>query len=85
MNKKEDSPLYRLRQSLGVSLQRLSRELDISYPVLFAIEKGDYRILPAKFLENLKKTEYPQLELFEEKYYKFIDSQEKLNWKKAKI
>ena len=85
MSKKEDSPLYRLRQSLGASLQRLSKELDVSYPVLFAIEKGDYRILPAKFLKNLKKTEYAQIELFEEEYYKFIDSQEKLNWSKASI
>jgi predicted transcriptional regulator len=85
MSKKEDSPLYRLRQSLGVSVQRLSKELDISYPVLFSIEKGDYRVLPTKFLENLKKTEYPQVELFEEEYQKFIDSQGKLNWKEASI
>jgi hypothetical protein len=89
MKKKPDknSPLFRLRESLGgVSIPSLAMHLNISYPLLWGIEKGNYRILPDKFVENLTdKIGSQRVEVFKDEYYKFIDSLKDLDWSKASI
>lgn len=87
MKDKSKSPLYRLRKSLkDITLNELSKELNISYAMLNNIENGIYRVLPRKFLENLEKAGYKFIDVFEREYYKFIDNQDllnRVNWKEV--
>ena len=87
MKDKSKSPLYRLRKSLkNLSINELSRELNVSNALLNNVENGIYRVLPRKFLENLEKAGYPFIDVFEKEYYKFIDNQDlfqKVDWKQV--